>query len=292
VALSLFWPPIVGWLSQDTEGERLGRLTMRFNTAWSTAATAGPWLCGWLYEMSPPLPLLGAGLSFGVAFLMLALTLYRTTEPWISRSGYETISGTFQGNEGGSPYRWPGWLGLFICFFGAGALVNIFPQAARQDFHFTESLIGLLLLMRACVNWLSFLVLGRLTFWHFRGWPMVAGLGVMALAYVGLMFVASPWTIGALFLVFGFTSALSYSQSLFHGIAGSQNRTRRMAIHEAMLGAGLVLGSLAGSAMFQYGSARHVYALCAGAMLLAMVIQYRLCQRAQLRLNIAPEPTA
>ena len=67
--------------------------------------------------------------------------------------------------------------------------------------------------------------------------------------------------------------ALSYSNSIFHGVSGSINRTGRMAVHEALLAAGLICGSLLGGLIYQYYSMDTVYYFCTLIVVLGALLQ-------------------
>ena len=56
LAASFFWPPAMGWLSQDREGKALNRVFSRFNLSWSFGLLISPTLSGLLSERSPTLP--------------------------------------------------------------------------------------------------------------------------------------------------------------------------------------------------------------------------------------------
>jgi predicted MFS family arabinose efflux permease len=86
-------------------------------------------------------------------------------------------------------------------------------------------------------------------------------------------FTSSPLVLAFLIAFIGALRALSYNSSLFHGVSGSINRTGRMAIHEALLAAGLIFGSSLGGVIYQKYSMTAVYYFCGIVVFFGVVIQ-------------------
>ncbi len=54
---ALFWPPLMGWLSEGFEGKDLNRIMGYFNLSWSMGLVVSPYLGGVLLERGIRLPL-------------------------------------------------------------------------------------------------------------------------------------------------------------------------------------------------------------------------------------------
>jgi predicted MFS family arabinose efflux permease len=67
--------------------------------------------------------------------------------------------------------------------------------------------------------------------------------------------------------------ALIYNQSLFHGVSDSDDRAGRMAVHEAALTMGVVLGAAAGGMLYQYFSMPVLFQVYAGFLALSAALQ-------------------
>lgn len=271
LALAFFWPSVMGCLSSGRESRELASTMVRFNLSWCVAAIISPYMCGWMNERRSGSPLWVAA-AFFLASGLLVFTWNRKASK--SGTGWQPqtpAEGDAPMPDASTPLRFPAWVGIFGTYFGQAVLVAVFPLIGRERYGLTESGVGLLLLIRAFTNAAGFVGLGALTGWHFRLSPMIAGQAV-GIAGFGLMLAArSPVMLGASMALLGFSAAMSYSASIFHGVAGSVNRPRRMAIHEATLATGLVLGSVLGGAVYGAFDYRPVYAM-AGAVLLATAL--------------------
>ncbi len=264
LALSLFWPPMMGWLSTVSEGAQLGRILARYNLAWCAGSVISPFLCGWLSQRHVRYPLLAsAGLLLLVfAFVFGAsLVLPRVRRDRGTGARHDAAAGDL---DTSCALRFPAWIGLFASFFGMGILMTVFPLAGLGEWGLPETVIGALLTLRGLANIAGFGLLGRIHRWHYRAAPMLVAQWLTVLAFAGLARFGSMASAAALLLaLFGFSSAMSYTGSLFHGVAGSLNRARRMAIHESVLAAGLVLGSVAGGWLYEYLSPGGVFGMTA-----------------------------
>ncbi|MCE9615761.1 MAG: MFS transporter [Lentisphaerae bacterium] len=271
--LALYWPSLMGWLSTGSEGERLGRLVSRFNLSWSFGNIIGPYVCGWLLHLNVRLPLaVGAATSLVIAGFVAAAGRR------LPSSAEEASAHAAAGNapprvDQSTLLRYPAWLGHFAAYFTVGAVAGIFPVGARDQLGCSETLIGFIFLVRGLANTVAFLGMGRTPFWHFRLWPMLVGQTVAIAAFALLTHATSLIAVTLLLSLANFAAGISYSESIFHGASGSMDRTHRMAIHEALIGIGLFIGSAVGGMVYEATSLQGLFALCAGALALATLGQ-------------------
>lgn len=283
LAQSLFWPPLMAWLSTDTEGTALGQVISRFNLAWCAGTIVGPFVCGWLSERATRLPIhLGSSLFLltGIFVAGAISALPRSHEEY----GTVTNLRTHQTVPGRSTLLcYPAWIGLFATYFNFGVILAVFPIAVREELLLTETTIGFLFLIRALFNAMSFVILGKTLFWHFRSVPMLVGQLLGAAVFIGLANTGSVYTIGALLALLGISHGMSYSISIFHGVSGSLNRAQRMAIHESIIGIGTAVGPVLGGMVYESFTIVHVYRLCAIVLLAGTFAQLALCAWAYIR---------
>ena len=273
LAMSFFWPPIMGWLSRDAEGAQLGKSMSYFNLSWGSGLIIGPVLAGVLSAISPRLPLYAGGLLFFTTGMLI--TAGSTLLPSIrSDRGIEaSVEGSNNQVDRSTLLRFPGWVGVFTTFVVIGMIVNIFPVYARDVLILRKEVIGLLMQSRTFIATFVFVFLAHTSFWHFRIVPMVLGQVCLACAVLLLSTASSPIALAVLISLIGAFRALSYNTGIFHGVSGSINRAGRMAIHEALLAAGLVVGSSLGGVVYQRFSMTAVYILCASIVLVGVLLQ-------------------
>jgi MFS family permease len=279
LAMSLFWPPLMGWLSRGMEGKTLGKVMAKYNFSWSVGVIASPSLTGVLSELDPKAPLLvGSGLFFLTCLIIIGACL---ALPKIREDDRPEKVSEGEGGAGErvTALRFPAWVGVAACYFAIGVILNIFPVAAREDLGFSKGMIGLLLEGRIVFATLGFILMGSTHFWHYRPGPMLAAQGALSLVLVLMVFVKGPLPLGGLISAVGFCMGVSFFYSMFHGISGAVNRSGMMALHESLLSVGLISGSFAGGYLYQRVSMAAVYAFSAAIVLAGLAIQAALSAR-------------
>jgi MFS family permease len=272
-SLSFFWPPLMSWLSLGIEGKRLGRAMSRLTLAGSAGIIVSPFLAGTLSSVCPRCPLLGAAGIFAGNSLLLAAAA--SVLPRIRSDTHRSRDGSSEpdGTDGSTPLRFSAWTGLFVTYVVLGTIITVFPMYARDVLGLSKSAIGALLLCRALCTAAGFLILGRLTFWHFRPLPMIVCLALLAVLVFGISRAGSIAVPAVSLALIGPLISLAFSSSFFHGASGAANRAARMAIHEALLASGLITGSAAGAEIYQNLSMTAVSCFCAGLLVTAVAAQ-------------------
>jgi DHA1 family multidrug resistance protein-like MFS transporter/DHA1 family quinolone resistance protein-like MFS transporter len=226
IAMSFFWPPILGWLSRDIEGARLGKSMSYFNISWSIGIVIGPFLAGFLSAISPDLPLYTGSFLFLITGILIGGASFLLPKIRTDRSIEKANSGETVKADHSTILRFSGWVGMFTTFVVIGVIINIFPIFARDELMLRKELIGVLLQSRTFIATFVFIILAHSTAWHFRISQMVAGQVCLALSIFFMNFTTSTLILAVLIAVMGALRALSYNNSLFHGVSGSINRTR------------------------------------------------------------------
>ncbi len=263
LATALFWPTAMGWITQGIEGDDLNRLIGRFNLSWSTGLVLSPVLAGLLSERSAVQALAVAVLLYAANLLLVGAASFAL--PRVRRDDYRERRAEGKAAEGldrSTFLRYPAWIGMFTNYVVGGVLTSIFPIFARDSLALRESLVGGLLSARILLQAAGFWLLGRVSFWHFRGRYAPAGQAVLALLVAALLAGRAPVYLAAVFGLLGLAAAFHYTYSLFHGVSGSVRRAGRMAIHEALLTGGTITGSAAGGLLYQHVSMNAVYLFC------------------------------
>lgn len=256
---ALFWPPLMGWLSSGLEGERLNRVMGRFNLCWSSGAIVGPVVAGVLAREDPRLPVAAAGVLYlGAAGYTAAVSRRAGVPPARRALGGRDPGADPADEDRSTPLRYPAWTGLVAAYLALGVINTVFPLEAQARLGLGKPLVGGLMLVRALFTTLTLGVMGRTTAWHFRAGQMGAGLALFGVTMVVLPLISGAVLVGAVLAMAGALLAHSYANSLFHGVSGSRRRARRMAVHEILLSAGLVVGGACGGLLYQaagYGTA-------------------------------------
>lgn len=269
LALSLFWPVVMGWISSGLEGRQLSRVLGWFNFSWSMGAILSPVAAGWLEDMGNSFALRGGSLMFLAAMCLIAAGIFLMPE--LSRKTFIPPRQFAFGkkNENGTFLRYPAWFSVFASFFLVGTIVTVVSLAAGDELDITKKTVGILFMVRALTMSLILVVMGQTSWWHFRGNQMAVGALVGVFAAVSLAFTRSTVMMGLIMLVVGVVISQSYTNSIFHGVSGVTDKTWRMAIHEMTINAGLILGSVSGGLVYGAFGITTAYLISAAVMLIS-----------------------
>ena len=269
---AMFWPPLMGWLSEGLEGHELNRMMGFFNLSWSTGLVLSPYLGGLLLELNFIYPFVSIIIMYSV--LMISFFVFPITIPSIIKVNHQG-NVRLTDSDHSTPLRYAAWLGNLTGYMIFGIIMFVFPLHARKVLHFSESSIGLLLLFRALFSTFVFIIIGKISIWHFKKSYILILQALMIIFAFSISYTRSWLEFAAVLSLFGILFAGGYSSSIFHGVSGSINREKRMVIHESVLTLGVILGATAGGEIYQrwgIAAAFNTAAAAAGLIMIAQIV--------------------
>jgi len=267
---ALFWPPLMGWISEGLEGSELNRMMGYFNLSWSTGLILSPYLGGLLLESNLRYPLFFVAGLYGLLTFTLVLVSALSSSIVLHKT---TNKKDISVSDKSTPLRYAAWLGNFTGYIIFGVIMFVFPLYAREELYFTESSIGLLLLFRALFSTFIFAFAGKMSWWHFnKAYMLIMQLSMVVFALF-IPYTKSWTSFAAALSLFGIIFAAQYSSSIFHGVSGSIHREKRMAIHEAVLTVGVIIGAIGGGEIYQHYGMAAAFNSAAAAAALILVFQ-------------------
>lgn len=271
LSMSMLWPAVETWFSRGKEGKQLNKATNGFNFSWSFGTGLATGFSGLLIERSTYLPFY-VGIIM-IIVICLYVSIVALLVPGIRSLPSEKVSNKEEEGkrDQSTPLRFYCWTGVVLVYTGMSVIQNIFPLYASDHLGIRPSVTGMLLLIRGILTCLTFLSLSHTMFWQFDK-RTILGIQVAfgLLCLCGAFFHSIPFFC-VFFFLFGIIFAFGYSLSMFHGVAGCINRTRRMAIHEILLTVGQVIGAVAGGFLYEHVSFSSIL-LCYGIIALVVVM--------------------
>lgn len=272
LAVSLFWPVMMGWLSSGLEGRRFGRAMGWFSFSWSVGSIISPVVAGCLEDMGNSFALRGGSFMFLVAAGLVVLGIIMIPELSqkivIPPRQLETINPP----ESGTLLRYSAWFSAFASWFMVGTITTVVSLAAGTDLDITKKTVGIIFLARALTMSLAFVVMGQTSWWHFRGKQITMGALIGVVAAIFLAYTRSPVMIGFIMLIVGVIVGQSYTNSVFHGVSGLADKSWRMAIHEMIINAGVILGSVSGGVVYGAFGITPAYLISAVIWMLTLIV--------------------
>ncbi len=244
-AMSLFWPFLMNWVSEDLEGSALNSRFGTYNCSWSGAVIIGPMVGGILVETNTLFPILFAIVGFVICFFFLS----------IASDG--SVHTTLFGNEVRRPvagcenraslmrFRWMARIALFSSWACLGVTRSQFALLFT-DIGFSETLFGIIVTIFGVCNFAVLMAAGKCAFWHFKPVLLLAVQVLLSVSLVLIIYGRSLPVFILSFVLMGFGFGFAYSSHLYYGACGTKKRSVQMVIHEATISVGIIVGSGAG----------------------------------------------
>ncbi|MBN1975090.1 MAG: MFS transporter [Sedimentisphaerales bacterium] len=273
-ATSLYWPFLMSWVSEDLKGEVLNRRLGRYNSSWSASVIIGPLIGGVLVEQSDLLPAIFVSVALALCFLFLNFSVKSNFHKVVFEDNEK------QGNNNHSKenilrFRWIARIGLFCSWTCIGLARSQYALVFTEKMEHTETLFGVLITIFAFFNFLSLTLSGRNAFWHFKSVFLLIAQATLIISLIMIILSKSLFIVFPAFVILGCGFGFMYSSHLYYGTCGAKRRSVQMAIHEATISTGIMVGSgLGGYIADNFGTYQPYWFVLAlvGAGLLAEVV--------------------
>jgi MFS family permease len=270
--MSMFWPPVMGWVSAGLHGDSLNRRLGIFNFSWSSGAIVGALLGGILFSIKP-------WLAFAVpsaACFIGAIALLWAWAPECSSTGEEPLTedatGTQENRSNLVTFQWISRVGLVLGWIAYGAL-RVPIASLLNEMSLGANLHAVIAGGINLIWLLCFIILGRFSGWHFRFGLMAAAMLILIGSIAGVGISKNGTQLLIFILLSSPVTALIYNSHMYYSVSGSGHRQRSAAIHEILLAIGFSIGSFGGGALGHSIGMRNVYFVVAGVIALALLIQ-------------------
>jgi MFS family permease len=244
-AMSLFWPFLMNWVSEDLEGIALNSRFGTYNCMWSGAAVIGPIVGGVLVERSTLFPVAFAVAGSMICFLFLNFAsdgLIRTTlfgdELDRPVAGCENRTSLMR-------FRWMARIALFSSWSCLGVTRSQFALLFT-DIGFSEVLFGMIVTIFGVCNFAVLMAAGKFAFWHFKPNLLLTVQVLLSISLIMIIYGRSLPVFILAFVVMGCGFGFAYSSHLYYGACGTKKRSIQMIINEGTISIGIIVGSGAG----------------------------------------------
>ena len=243
--MGFYWTPMMSLLSDSTPPAELSKVLGRFNISWCLGSILGSLISGLLYQrLGPTAPFVAS------ALLMVGVVIIVSVVPAPSAAPRQRAEALEPASD--PRWRWQAWLVLAANFYMLGLLIFIFPKLAlgpRLDMD--AGAITRLHALRQGTMLLAFAVLGRFAHWRLRQYPFHAAFGLMAGAMLLIAALERSAWMPAPFAAFGVALGVAFVLSAYYSMSSPTKKGFTIGVHEALLSAGIVLGSLGGALLVQ-----------------------------------------
>lgn len=266
IAEAMFWPSFEVWLTQMRMGKSLLKRVSFFNISWCLGSGIGLLIAGILFEAYSHLPFYFASfLSLATIFLIVGKLRKKKRDALSTDSGgkrMENNSSLDSSSSGQNApfYLYIGWVANFANYFCIGMIRYLFPKLSIH-IGIKPSIIGVLLFTVAFFQTVVFYMLGKTERWHYKGTPLIFSQLLVIFGLVLIFLGSTVISFLIAFMFIGVGGGLVFFSSIFYSLDNLEGKGQKSGIHGAVLGTGLLLGSLVGGAIAEAFTLRSPYIL-------------------------------
>ncbi|MBN2139214.1 MAG: MFS transporter [Sedimentisphaerales bacterium] len=258
VFISMYWPPIMGWLSTGHEGKDLNWKLGVYNVSWSAGLAVSPFVGGYLVQRGISGALVAAMVFSAAAFV--AVTLAHPPRLDLARNGDGAGAevSCVAADAMLVLYRRVCRIALVSVFICVGLMKTQLALLFKMELGFSESQFGTAMTVMCAVTCVVFLAAAKLHGWHYRFAPLLAAQVAVG---AGMVMIIAGSKLGTFFVVsalVGFGLAFVYFSHQFYAASRSASRAGSMALHEVLLSTGHIIGFIAGGYLAEYFGRRAV----------------------------------
>lgn len=267
----VFWPALQTCLKVPDVDETRVRAGI-FNVSWTSGILAGTGLSGHAYRaMGPHWSFFSAA---GLVLAVFVMVLFRVRGASAAVAVYDIDASAAEPAQApglGIVFLRMAWTVNFVMWMAGSAAGTVFPRLARS-LHLSDGSIGEIAAMVWLGQMVFFGLLSSGGWWHYRRAAFLAGMltGVAALALFAVGRGAAAFAVASVLL--GAARTPGHLGSIHYGLHSGGNRDANMGYHEAVLGAGCVLGPVLSGIVADWGGVRAPFWGAAGVVLAAMCV--------------------
>jgi len=268
---AFYWPVLMGWISTGHEGTELTKRFGFYNVTWGMANMLLPIVGGYLMEINYLMPIAAA-----VIMMILCMGSVATIQKTRVGAKIEAIKQAEVSdklNPAQRQFVFMSKVALFAVFVCVGIFRSQLGILYKYELGFSESIYGWSISLMCLFNVIFFYIMGRGHWWHYKKGFFVASQVLTVVCLVMIVLSRNLFVQLAAAGLTGITYAAAYSSHQYYGVSGGKNRSRLMAIHEIILGAGYASGSLLGGVFSDHFGRNWPYIFGAIVIAAAGVIQ-------------------
>lgn len=272
LALALFWPPMMGWLSTGHEGGPLSKRMGAFNISWSLALVITTFLGGFILKIDVNLAVLASAMFLGAAFVFITAApppkdVNNTNNTDDRANSQETISPLNPVFRSMSRY------GLVTGCVALGLSKTQLALFFTENLQFSKPQFGILTAIMCFASFAGFYFTARTKAWHHKLAPFIASEVMIAAAMLMILYCTTLFWLYTAAAFIGLGQSFVYASHQFYCVSGKVKRSGSMAVHELLISIGYGGGAIAGGYLAEYLTRYWPYWFGLATVIIALAIQ-------------------
>ena len=267
----LMWPPIMGWVSRGYEGKSLTERFGIYNVGWSMPLVLSPFVAGILADFDLKWPLMLTVVFFCGSSVILFLTPFSNHITKRNHSQAFTIQS--QRHHHHKIFVRISRVLLFsVCVISSLTRTQL-ALLITEDFQISYTHFGYAMMAMWMTVLVVFFTASKLDFWHYKAWTLFIPNLMLIAALITILIANTLWQFALAMMLIAIPQAFAYSAHQYYGVSGGRRRSGLMAIHEILISAGMLSGSIGGGFIAENLNRYAPYKVCIIGVIIALSIQ-------------------
>jgi predicted MFS family arabinose efflux permease len=247
ISVCFIWPAIEATVCAGS-GDKLADMVGYYNIIWAMGSAVSYFSAGMMLE------------KFGMQSLFVIPLILITVEAAIltgvivlkkkqpeAITNEKTKTGSDLSIATKKNFMFMAWLANPLAYIAINTILPLAPTIADR-IGLSTGTAGIVCSVWMFARFAAFVILWRWTGWHYRFKWLVGSLMVLLVCFTVFIFTKSMMLLLAAQIGLGLSIGLIYYSSLFYSMNASDDLGSHGGLHEAMIGAGLFIGPVCGSA--------------------------------------------
>jgi MFS family permease len=234
-ASAIQWPILESLISIGADSDQLSRRISIYNLVWSGTGAVTVATCGIIIAKSQHGIFWAAAAAHVLAFALLVRIPSQAQHAHVHIDPEPDLVQSRQLAMRLSRIALPA---TFAVIYSMGAIMPTLPVIQQTSPELRTLLASIWMITR----WISFVSLGATTWWHTRPRALLVAAIIMLGTFLGITLVPQLLCMILCQIAMGLVMGLIYAASLYFGMVLGEGSTAQGAYHEALIGAGCVLG--------------------------------------------------
>ncbi len=248
------WPALEALVTEGESDRGVARMVGIYSVTWAGTAALANFTGGALFDRLGQqsiywVPMILHGVQLGILFW-----LRRQPGADILAHAHKPLPVAAHGPEPAAlqqplkpkAFLRMGWFANPFAYVAVSTVLAVIPRLADR-FGLSATQSGLLFSLWMFMRIIAFGVLWRWTGWHYRFRWLLAAFAGLLVGFMGMVLGPHLWMAMAAQVVFGLSIGLLYYSSLFYSMDLGDTRGEHGGLHEAALGAGVLVGPAIGA---------------------------------------------
>jgi predicted MFS family arabinose efflux permease len=267
VGICFIWPALETLISERA-GASLSRMIGIYNITWATGSAIAFFTAGILIEKLGMASLFWLPLGLVVVELALLPCAAGLLKKESGNQDHEAPISTVSPPDAEQFLRMA-WIANPFCYVAINTVIPLIPSIAEK-LDLSTAMAGIVCSLWMFARLAAFAACWRWAGWHYRFNLLAGSFGLLIICFFGFLLSQSIGLLLAAQVGFGLSIGLIYYSSLYYSMNVTENHGSNAGIHEAMIGAGQLIGPAFGAAtIYLVPTAIGIGAWSVGGLLLA-----------------------